>query len=197
MTEADWESLIARVEPFALVIANFVRSAVRLCIALALMAGGAVSAAVAIVELQLSDAALLQQIDGHAPPSLSGQRLVLALLLAAFVVMALRGWDRFKRWCQPRDQHARRVAELERQLIEVGQFADDAAQSAAEAEWARDALEAVADVFKIPGVLDAARKAARKALHPDAHAGASEPEIRDLTERFQMAEAVFDRFSNA
>jgi hypothetical protein len=195
MTVAD---LIERAWAFAFLLDNIIRSAVRLCGALALMAGGAFMTFAAIVVLQLPDAAL-RQLDGGSPSpdELAGDRVILAFVMAMFVVMAMRGWDRFKRWCQPRDENARRVAELERQLSEVGQFADEAAQFAAEAEGAREALAEVAVVFGIPGVLEAARRAARKALHPDSFPGASADEVRDLTERFQFAESVFDHFSNA
>ena len=72
-----------------------------------------------------------------------------------------------------------------------------ASESAADTEWMREAIAAVNYVFRIPGVVEAARRAARKALHPDtAQPDTGPDEIRDLTERFQMAEAVFDRFSN-
>ena len=84
---------------------------------------------------------------------------------------------------RPHNETAGRIADLEiklraaeAELIEAEQFEDEAAEAvqfAEETKWAINAIAAVADVFKIDGVLEAARRACRKALHPDSHPGAS------------------------
>jgi hypothetical protein len=65
-----------------------------------------------------------------------------------------------------------------------------------DAEPMRKELAEFEELCSIPGVIEAARKAARNSLNPDAHPGADDDEIHDLAARFAMAEAVFDRFSN-
>src|SRR5262249_42447031 len=91
----------------------------------------------------------------------------------------------------------RRIAALEFRLHEAEQRAAAVSGgSAADIEGMREALAAIEHVFRIPGVVEAARRAARKALHPDGHPEAGADEIAELTKRFQSAEAVFDRFSH-
>jgi hypothetical protein len=194
----DEESAIARVEPFARKIYNATLSFLTFCWGSVLTLAGSGVAILAAIELRLPDAVLLLQNSRHPPPPVSDIRTALVGFVAGGVGVLIWGLHTLERhnWFQPHNQQAERVAELESQLREAEQFADEAAQSAAGAEWMRDTLAAVEHLFSIPGVLDAARKAARKALHPDGHPGVGPDEIRDLTEEFQMAESVFDRFSN-
>jgi hypothetical protein len=188
---------------------KFVRSAVTFAFAGTMIAGGAFFTLITIIALQFPDAVLLQQADDPSPASLSGTRIALAVFLAVFVVVTIRGWDRLKRWLRPHaEQQPERAADLEIQLrtaesrlwafqqsaAEAEQRAAEAAQAAGEAEWMHEALASIADVFRIDGVLEAARRACRKALHPDSHPGASEQKIRELTESFQHAEEVFSHF---
>ena len=188
------ESMIARVEPFARRAWDITVSTVTFCCGSIFTLGGGGLAVMAAGLLALPDYVLRQYI-GQASP-ISDQRAGLVLLAAFGVIGLISGLHTLHDWFQPHNHQAKRVAELESQLREAEQFADEAAQSAAEAEWMRDTLAAVEHLFGIPGVPEAARKAARKALHPDGHPEASADEIHDLTEQFQMAEAVFDRFSN-
>lgn len=194
----DWERMIERVEPFAFFarkVWEIVVYVVTLCCGTALTFVGAVSLIFAAAMLRLPDAVLWLRLQGHWA-SVSDQRNALTLLGATGIAVLIWGLHTLHDLFRPHGQNRQRVAELESQLREAEQFADEAAESAADAEWMRDTLAAVEHLFSIPGVLEAARKAARKALHPDGHPGASADEIHDLTERFQMAEAVFDRFSN-
>ena len=143
---------------------------------------------------------MMMQNGGQSP---SDTRLGLVILSAFALAGLIWGLHILHDWFRPHQKQAGRIAALESELSSLEtrcfaaeQYADEAAEEAGAAKWMGDALAAVADVFKIDGVLEAARRAARKALHPDAHPGTSEHEIRDLTARFQHAEAVFDRFSN-
>jgi hypothetical protein len=194
----DWESVIDRAAPVVRKVYEIVVYVVTLCCGTVLTFVGIVSLIFSAAMLRLPDAVLWLRLQGHWA-SVSDQRNALTLLGAAGVVVLIYGLHLLHDLFRPhgQDTHAAaRVAALENQLREAEQFADEAAQSAAEAEWMRDTLAAVEYLFGIPGVLKAARKAARKALHPDGHPEASPDEIHDLTERFQMAEAVFDRFSS-
>jgi hypothetical protein len=200
MTTIDRDIVVDRVHPLARKAIEILVSATKLCAAGALMIFGAVFGIAAAMQLRLTDAALLQQAHGSPPTSATDERTVLLLLVGAGVVVMIWGLHRLHDWFRPHQQQAQRVAQLERELHhEVEQLENElheATQFAEEAAGALDALAAVETVLKIPGVCEAARKAARKVLHPDGHPGASDREIRDLTERFQMAEAVFDRFGN-
>ena len=189
-------------------IGRFIIAAVTLCRAVAMtLSGVLVSLFFAVMSL-LPDAALVHD-DASSPAAVAGGRFVLIVALVAGIVITMRGLGRLRRWFRPHDPETMQViAQLENDLheaeqfaaeagAEAGQAAEEARNFAAAAEWAHDTFARIDQVFRIPGVLDAARKAARIATHPDtAPAGASPAEIRDLTERFQMAEAVFDRFSN-
>ena len=194
----DWERMIARAAPVARKVYEIVVYVATLCCGTVLTFVGIVSLIFAAAMLRLPDAALWVSLQGHWA-SVSDQRNALVALSAAGIAVLIWGLHTLHDLFRPHGQDARaaaRVAALEIQLREAEQFADEAAESAAEAGWMRDTLAAVEYLFGIPGVLGAARKAARKALHPDTRPGASADEIHDLTERFQMAEAVCDRFSS-
>jgi hypothetical protein len=194
----DWESVIERIAPVARKVYEIVVYVATLCCGTVLTFAGIVSLIFAAAMLRLPDAALWVSLQGHWA-SVSDQRNALVALGTAGIAVLIWGLHVLHDLFRPHGQNthaAKRVIALESQLREAEQFADEAAQCAAEAEWMRDTVAAVEHLFSIPGVLETARKAARKALHPDGHPGASESEIHDLTEQFQMAEAVFDRFSN-
>jgi hypothetical protein len=190
---------IERIEPCARRVYEIIVSVVTFCwgSALTLASGGFLI--LAGYGMSLPDATMMMQNGGQPASDTRIGLLILSAIALAGLIWGLRVlYD----WFRPRENH-QRVADLETRLITAEQFAaeaqeraDYASEYAEEKEWATHALAAVAEVFRIEGVLDAARKAARKALHPDAHPGVSEQDIRDLTERFQMAEAVFARFSN-
>jgi hypothetical protein len=151
--------------------------------------------------MSLSDAVMQAQNGGQPASDTRIGLLILSAFAIAGLIWSLHTLhDLF----HPHQKQAGRIAELESELssletrlIGAEQFASEADEHADEAEWMRQALDCISDVFRIEGVLDAARKASRRALHPDMHPGASAAEIHELTEKFQMAEAIFDRFSPA
>jgi hypothetical protein len=194
------------VQPVVRKIGKTVVSAVKFSFGAALTLAASGFLIIAGYLFSLTDAAM-RLANGDQPPSDTRDGL---LLLSAIALGALIwGLHILHDWRHPHGQDANaaaRVADLEiklraaeAELIEAEQFEDEAAEAvqfAEETKWAINAIAAVADVFKIDGVLEAARRACRKALHPDSHPGASADEIHDLTERFQRAEAVFSNFSN-
>jgi hypothetical protein len=190
------ESVIERVEPFARKVCKLASFAVTLCYGGALTLAAVGVAILAALQLHLPDATLLlQQVGDNPPSSVSDVRDGLLFLVAAAVAVMVWGLHKLHDLFRPHENR-QRVAALEIRLREAEQFAAIAAESTTDIEWMREALAAVEHVFSIPGVVEAARKAARKALHPDGHPGAGADEIHELTRRFQSAEAVFDRFSN-
>ncbi len=189
------ESGRERLKPFLYDAWCFIASALTLCFGGALTIAGGVGGMFAAIMLSLPDKVLLE----HSGRPVGEQRIALVIVLGVGVVLLIWGLLVLKDWQQLRsvaalldrlpNQHAHRVAELEGELRVAVRFAE-------EAESAFDTLAAVEEVFSIEGVLDAARKAARKALHHDTRPGASESETRDLTERFQRADALFDSFAS-
>jgi hypothetical protein len=150
--------------------------------------------------MSLPDAVMQAQTGGQPASDTRIGLLILSAFAIAGLIFALHLLhDLFR----PHKKQAARIAALEselsrteEQLIGAEQYAGDADERAAEAEWATHAIAAVADVFRIDGVLEAAQRAARKALHPDSHPGASAAEIREMTARFQQVEAVFSNFAD-
>jgi len=190
----DVKSMIARAAPVTRKIWDTTVSVVTFCRGSTFTLGGGGLAVITAGLLALPDYVLRQYIGQGSP--ISDQRAGLVLFAAFGVIGLTSGLHTLHDWFHPHNQQTKRVTELESQLREAEQFANEAAESAAEAEWMRDTLAAVEYLFGIPGVLETARKAARKSLHPDGHPEAGPDEINDLTERFQMAEAVCDRFSS-
>jgi len=193
---SDWESLIERAEPFGRTARKTLVFIAKFAFGCALTLIGGLIATLAATRLRLPDAALLLQHSGRAPVSVSALRNELMIIMTVAVGVLITGLHTLDNLFRSHED-GQRIAELELRLREAEHRADAAAiECAADTEWMREALGAAVYLFSIPGVVEAARKATRKALHPDAHPEASADELRDLTERFQMAEAVFDRFSN-
>lgn len=191
----DWDRVIARAAPVTRKVWDIAVSTVTFCWGGALTLAGGGVAILAATQLRLPDAVLLLH-DGRHPPPVSDIRDAMLFFIAVGVGVLISGLHILHDWRHPHRQQAERIAALETELIAATQFAVEAEQRAENTGWAIDALAAIEDVFRLDGVLEAARRAARKALHPDGHPGAAEFEIRDLTERFQAAEAVFDRLAN-
>jgi hypothetical protein len=198
----DYREFFAeRVEPFFVeyvqpVVRNIgktVVSAVKFSFGAALTLAASGFLILASYGLSLPDATMMMQNGGQPA---SDTRVGLLILSAIALGVLIYGLRVLYDWFRPRENRER-VADLEiklraaeAELFEAEQFA----QAAGEAEWMREALGVIEDVFHIPGVCAAARKAARRATHPDSYPGASEQELREHAERFQMCEAVFSRF---
>jgi hypothetical protein len=208
MTRINWERLIERgeamahvVEPYARKVGKIVVFGVTLCFggALTLVSAGTLVFTAAM--LDLPDAELgsqLSQLTGDLS-SVSDQRDALTILGAIAVAALIWGLHTLYGLLHS-VQYGKRIAELENQLEEVelhaGLTEHWATDLAVDAESMGKELAEFEELFSIPGVIEAARKAARNSLNPDAHPGADDDEIHDLAARFAMAEAVFDRFSN-
>lgn len=169
---------VERFEPGARRVWEITVSAVKLAVGSALTLVGGGFLILAGYKSLLSDAVLLAQDGRNPPPPLTDIRGGLLLIGTVGLGFLIWGLHRLHDWAWP--HNGPRVAELECQVSsletelfaaeqfagEAEQRADKASQFAADREWATHAVAAVADVFKIDGVLEAARRACRKALHP-------------------------------